>query len=78
MSYLHIKKSIKEASSVIGKTWPLYSFVTSNPLSGYENLPFEDAVCKAKEFLNSRMFPEASRYRGSQIPSKRKWVSGIT
>lgn len=63
MSYLHIKKSIKEASSVIGKTWPLYSFVTSNPLSGYENLPFEDAVCKAKEFLNSRMFPEASVYR---------------
>ena len=33
-----IQKSIEEASQVIGKTWPLYSFVTSNPLSGYEQM----------------------------------------
>jgi hypothetical protein len=36
-----IQKSIEEASQVVGKTWPLYSFVTSNPLSGYEGMPFE-------------------------------------
>jgi hypothetical protein len=55
--------SIAKASLVIGKTWPLYSFVTSNPLSGYEQSPFIDAVCKAKKFLNARIFPKAATYR---------------
>jgi len=63
MTQQHILKSIDEASMVIGKTWPLYSFVTSNPLSGYEKMPFIDAVNSASKLLNTRMFPEASLYR---------------
>lgn len=58
-----ITKSINEASKVIGKTWPLYSFVTSNPLSGYEHTSFANAVHKAKSFLNTTMFPDANVYR---------------
>ena len=38
-----ISLSLEAASNRIGTTWPLYSFVTSNPLSGYEKLHFEDA-----------------------------------
>ena len=63
MNQQHILKSIDEASKVIGKTWPLYSFVTSNPLSGYEKLPFVEAVDIAKGHLNAEMFLEASLYR---------------
>ena len=63
MNQEHILKSIDEASKVIGKTWPLYSFVTSNPLSGYEQLPFADAVDMAKGNLKADMFIEASLYR---------------
>lgn len=63
MSYSNIKSSIATAATVIGKTWPLYSFVTSNPLSGYEQLPFKKAVATANGILNSKMFPEASVYR---------------
>lgn len=63
MSYTDIKNSIHKASTVIGKTWPLYSFVTSNPLSGYEHLPFQEAVHTAKDLLNARMFPEGRVYR---------------
>ncbi len=59
----HIQNSILTASKVIGKTWPLYSFVTSNPLSGYEKLPFQHAVKTAKEYLNFNVFPEAHVYR---------------
>ncbi|WP_028376578.1 DUF2309 domain-containing protein [Leeuwenhoekiella sp. MAR_2009_132] len=59
----NIQKSISEASQVIGKTWPLYSFVTSNPLSGYERLPFKEAVQQAKGFLNAQVFPETSIFR---------------
>ena len=58
-----IQKSIEEASQVVGKTWPLYSFVTSNPLSGYEGMPFEKAVNQARKFLNANVFPETSLFR---------------
>ena len=52
-----IKNSLNEASKVIGKTWPLYSFVTSNPLSGYEQKPFKEALAQAEHFLNANVFP---------------------
>lgn len=55
--------SIDAASKRIGTTWPLYSFVTSNPLSGYEKLSFEDAVKESGRFLKSKSYPEAAIYR---------------
>lgn len=58
-----IQSSIDEAAKVIGKTWPLYTFVASNPLSGYENSSFQDAVSSAERHLNSNAFPEAKLYR---------------
>lgn len=58
-----ILESIKDATQRIGTTWPLYSFVTSNPLSGYEKLPFEDAVQNAERFLKSNTYPSASIYK---------------
>jgi uncharacterized protein YbcC (UPF0753/DUF2309 family) len=63
MINLIIQKSIEEASQVVGKTWPLYSFVTSNPLSGYERMPFEKAVNQARKFLNANVFPESTLFR---------------
>ena len=58
-----IQNSIDEAAKVIGKTWPLYTFVASNPLSGYENMSFQEAVSSAKKHLNTNAFPEARLYR---------------
>jgi len=63
MIHKDILKSIEDASGIIGKTWPLYAFVTSNPLSGYENSPFEKAALQAQRLLGTRAFPEASLYR---------------
>jgi uncharacterized protein len=63
MSNPIIQKSIAEASQVIGKSWPLYSFVTSNPLTGYEQMPFEKAVQSAKDLLNANVFPETAIFR---------------
>ncbi len=59
----YILNSIEEASKVIGKTWPLYTFVASNPLSGYENLPFSEAVSSAQQHFNANAFPAAKLYR---------------
>lgn len=58
-----ILDSIQQASKVIGKTWPLYTFVASNPLSGYENTPFQEALSKAKKHFNANAFPAARLYR---------------
>ncbi|MCL4131284.1 UNVERIFIED_CONTAM: hypothetical protein GTU68_033900 [Idotea baltica] len=58
-----IINSIDEASKVIGKTWPLYTFVASNPLSGYENSSFHEAVSLAEKHFNANSFPAAKLYR---------------
>ncbi|TBN02433.1 DUF2309 domain-containing protein [Hyunsoonleella flava] len=55
--------SVEAASQLIGTTWPLYSFVASNPLSGYEKLPFNEAVTEAAHYLKSKSYPSASLYR---------------
>ncbi|MFD2562344.1 DUF2309 domain-containing protein [Aquimarina rubra] len=58
-----ILSSIDKASKVIGKTWPLHTFVASNPLSGYENSSFFEAVKTAKKHFDATVFPEAKMYR---------------
>lgn len=59
----NFQNKIQTASQVIGKTWPLYSFVTSNPLSGFENKHFEKAMQDVKQTRGARVFPEARVYR---------------
>ncbi|MBT8246140.1 MAG: DUF2309 domain-containing protein [Winogradskyella sp.] len=59
----NIKTSIATASKVIGNTWPLYSFVTSNPLSGYETSTFTEATKQASKHLGARVFPKAHVFK---------------
>ncbi|GGE31667.1 DUF2309 domain-containing protein [Psychroflexus planctonicus] len=54
--------TIQKASQVVGTTWPLYSFVTSNPLSGYESNPFQKACADAFKKTGNITYPEASFY----------------
>lgn len=63
MINLSILSKIEKASRVIGKTWPLYSFVTSNPLSGYENIHFKKAVQNAENLFGGKVFPAAAVFR---------------
>jgi len=58
-----ILNGISEASKIIGKTWPLYTFVASNPLSGYEDRSFKDAVSAASELLKINGFPATKLYQ---------------
>ena len=53
-----LKNTIAEAARTIGKTWPLYAFVTSNPLSGYEGMPFHRAVEEAGKLSGGNLYPE--------------------
>ncbi|MET3112867.1 uncharacterized protein YbcC (UPF0753/DUF2309 family) [Pedobacter sp. CG_S7] len=54
---------IEEASAIVGKTWPLYAFVTSNPLSGIEGVSFEDATQQANKFMGCSALPKAYLFR---------------
>jgi hypothetical protein len=63
MKLTHISKTIQKAADVVGKTWPLYSFVTSNPLSGYEKAHFKEAVLTAKHYLNACVYPKAEIFK---------------
>jgi hypothetical protein len=44
-------------------------FVTSNPLSGYEGMPFEKAVNQARKLLNANVFqnPRYSVKHGKRV-----------
>lgn len=59
----YLLSSIDKAAEVIGKTWPLYSFVASNPLAGYEKGPFLEAVSAAQKQFKANVFPASKLYR---------------
>lgn len=58
-----LQQSLDEASKIVGTTWPLYSFVTSNPLVGFEKNHFAEAVNQAGNLFGANSFPEVSVYR---------------
>lgn len=55
--------NIDEASKFAGKTWPLYTFVASNPLYGSENSTFCEAINSAKKNFNANDFPATQIYQ---------------
>lgn len=65
MKKSNIYPLIREAAGKVGVTWPLYSFVTSNPLSGYESKPFPEAMREAGRILGAEVFPSVAAYRAA-------------
>lgn len=65
MNHRELQDKIDQAAHVVGKTWPLYSFVTANPLSGYEGLPFLEAIMRAGNLSGGSVLPEATVFRNA-------------
>jgi len=57
-----IISTIRTLSDHLVKNWPLYSFVTSNPLSGLEDLPFVEAIEDIRKYLNINGYPSANAF----------------
>jgi uncharacterized protein YbcC (UPF0753/DUF2309 family) len=57
-----IRDSIDEAATTVGSLWPIHSFVTANPLSGFEDQPFGEAVEQAATLLGGRGYPSAETF----------------
>jgi len=64
-----IEGSIDAAADAVGSVWPLHSFVTANPLSGFEDRPFHEAVADAERVLGGDGYPSADVFRHA-------WVAG--
>ncbi|WEL17455.1 Uncharacterized protein SVXHr_1284 [Halorhabdus sp. SVX81] len=60
-----IEDSIDKAASTVGSAWPIHSFVTANPLSGFEDVPFEEAVRQARDLLGGRGYPSPETFRSA-------------
>ena len=60
---LDIQQHIDQASKVIGTTWPLYSFVASNQLSGFENKSFMSALKEVNTLYNATVLPSGSTFQ---------------
>jgi len=54
-----IETSIDDAADAVGSVWPLHSFVTANPLAGFEDRPFHEAVADAEQLLGGDGYPSA-------------------
>jgi len=60
-----IDDSIDRAATVVGSLWPIHSFVTANPLSGFEDQPFDQAVEQAADLLGGRGYPDPETFRAA-------------
>ena len=60
-----IHDGIEKAASTVGSVWPIHSFVTANPLSGFEDLPFGEAVTQAANLLGGRGYPTPATFRAA-------------
>ncbi|MGB9965444.1 DUF2309 domain-containing protein [Halobacterium hubeiense] len=61
----YLDDSIERAAENVGSVWPLHSFVTANPLSGFEDRPFHRAVADAEQLFGGRGYPHASVFRAA-------------
>jgi uncharacterized protein YbcC (UPF0753/DUF2309 family) len=64
-----VRTHIEQAADRLGRVWPLYSDVAANPLSGFEDRPFRQAVEDAEALFDGRGYPTAAQFR-------RAWESG--
>jgi uncharacterized protein YbcC (UPF0753/DUF2309 family) len=60
-----IGAKIERAAERIGRVWPLYADVGANPLSGFEDRPFPEAVAAAERLFDGRGYPTAARFRAA-------------
>ncbi|MFB6090168.1 MAG: DUF2309 domain-containing protein [Halobellus sp.] len=58
-----IRDSIEQAEDAVGLVWPLHSFVTANPLAGFEDRPFHEAVKQGERLYGGDGYPTASVFR---------------
>ena len=60
---LYINSLIENAVDMFHNFWPMTSFIHHNPLHGFENMHFEEAICKAQTYFHNRKFLPRKQYQ---------------
>jgi len=60
-----VRGRIEKASEAVGSAWPLHSFVTANPLSGFEDNPFDEAVREGEHLFGGDGYPSRETLRSA-------------
>jgi uncharacterized protein YbcC (UPF0753/DUF2309 family) len=60
-----IDSCIERAAEPVGRVWPLHSFVTANPLAGFEDRPFHEAVADSTALFGGCGYPSADVFRSA-------------
>jgi uncharacterized protein YbcC (UPF0753/DUF2309 family) len=69
MSTERVPEHVERAAESVGPVWPLHSFVAANPLAGFEDRPFHEAVRRGADLFGGRGYPSAAVFR-------RAWEAG--
>ncbi|HIN32854.1 MAG TPA: DUF2309 family protein, partial [Nitrospirales bacterium] len=54
---------VKLAGEAVALNWPMRTFASRNPLMGYEHLPFDQAICRARELMGGQGYLSNNTYR---------------
>ncbi len=60
---LYLNSLIENAVDLFHNFWPMTSFIHHNPLHGFENMHFEDAINKAQNYFHNRKFLSRQEYQ---------------
>lgn len=55
---MNINLAAQESWKKIAPTWPLRNLIAANPLAGFEDLPFEEALAHAQAYFQQTDMPE--------------------
>ena len=58
-----IEAEIRRAAETVAPVWPLHSFVTANPLAGFEDRPFHEAVARGRSTFGGDGYPNPDLFR---------------
>ncbi|MFC7228569.1 DUF2309 domain-containing protein [Salinirubellus salinus] len=58
-----VRTAVDRAAQSVAPVWPLHSFVTANPLAGFEDRPFDEAVRAGSALFGGRGYPSAETFR---------------
>lgn len=69
-----LSSAISNSWSKIAPFWPLKNLVATNPIAGFENLPFEEALKQAKAYFQQKELPVSMQHINRETI---KWLQGF-
>jgi uncharacterized protein YbcC (UPF0753/DUF2309 family) len=61
----HIRDEVAAAATVVAPSWPLSSIIAVNPLSGFEDRPFEQALLDGRALFGTRGHLTLAEFRAA-------------